>query len=397
LAESGQKMSKRLKNYPDPMELVSRYGADSLRLYLLSSSVVAGENLNFSEKGVDEIYKKMILRLWNIYKFYELYADSSKIQNTKYKIQNTNILDKWIIARLEQLKQEVSNSLGKYELDKAVRPLGGFIDDFSTWYIRRSRDRFVARRLTQTGRGLTQKDIEQDKNSAINTTHFVLSEFSKILAPFAPFVAEAIYKNLKSLPCRQTGQILNLKFCESVHLEKWPNLDKKLIDKKLINSMVEIRRIASLALELRTKAGIKVRQPLSELRIKDLELRNKKELLKILADEINVKKVIFDSKIKQEIELDIKITPELKTEGLLREAARAIQDLRKEAGLLPKDKINLWLEIPAEIRSAIDKNISEFKEKICAKNINFGRTDKFDVEAETKMDGVQIWAGIKKV
>jgi len=291
---------------------------------------------------------------------------------------------------LEQLKQEVSNSLGKYELDKAVRPLGGFIDDFSTWYIRRSRDRFVARRLTQTGRGLTQKDIEQDKNSAINTTHFVLSEFSKILAPFAPFVAEAIYKNLKS-------QILNLKFCESVHLEKWPNLDKKLIDKKLINSMVEIRRIASLALELRTKAGIKVRQPLSELRIKDLELRNKKELLKILADEINVKKVIFDSKIKQEIELDIKITPELKTEGLLREAARAIQDLRKEAGLLPKDKINLWLEIPAEIRSAIDKNISEFKEKICAKNINFGRTDKFDVEAETKMDGVQIWAGIKKV
>ena len=397
LAENGQKMSKRLKNYPDPMELVSRYGADSLRLYLLSSSVVAGENLNFSEKGVDEIYKKMILRLWNIYKFYELYADSSKIQNTKYKIQNTNILDKWIIARLEQLKQEVSNSLGKYELDKAVRPLGGFIDDFSTWYIRRSRDRFVARRLTQTGRGLTQKDIEQDKNSAINTTHFVLSEFSKILAPFTPFVAEAIYKNLKSLPCRQTGQILNLKFCESVHLEKWPNLDKKLIDKKLINSMVEIRRIASLALELRTKAGIKVRQPLSELRIKDLELRNKKELLKILADEINVKKVIFDSKIKQEIELDIKITPELKTEGLLREAARAIQDLRKEAGLLPKDKINLWLEIPAEIRSAIDKNISEFKEKICAKNINFGRTDKFDVEAETKMDGVQIWAGIKKV
>ena len=385
LAENGQKMSKRLKNYPDPMELVSKYGADSLRLYLLSSPVVAGENLNFSERGVDEIYKKMILRLWNTYKFYELYADSSKIQDTKYKIQNTNVLDVWIIARLEQLKQEVSNSLEKYELDKAVRPLGNFIDDFSTWYIRRSRERF--------------KSESNDKLAAIETTKYVLLEFSKILAPFAPFTAEAVYKNLKSLPCRQAGQISNFKFCESVHLEKWPSFDKKLIDKKLLDSMVEIRRVVSLALELRTKAGIKVRQPLAVLKIKNQKskIKNNNELLQILADEINVKKVIFDSKIKQEIELDVKITPELKAEGLLREAARAIQDLRKEAGFSPKDRIDVWMEVPAEIRSAIEKNIGEFKEKICAQNVNFGRTDKFDAETETKMDNSQIWAGIKKI
>jgi len=369
LAESGQKMSKRLKNYPDPMELVSKYGADSLRLYLLSSPVVAGENLNFSEKGVDEVYKKMILRLWNTYKFYEMYASE---QTTNDKRQTTNILDEWVIARLEQLKLEVSGALENYELDKAVRPLGGFIDDLSTWYIRRSRERF--------------KSEGSDKSAAIETTKYILSEFSKILAPFAPFIAEAVYQSINS---KQKG---------SVHLEKWPVFDKKLIDKNLLDSMAEVRKIASLALELRGKEGIKVRQPLSSLSIKNKVLSIKdEELLNILADEINVKQIIFNGKIKEEVELDKNITPELKVEGLLREAARAVQDLRKEAGLSPKDKIDLWLEVPAEIRSAIEKSINEFKEKICAKNVYFGRTDKFDAETETKMDGSQIWAGVKKV
>lgn len=376
LAENGQKMSKRLKNYPDPMELISKYGADSLRLYLLSSPVVAGENLNFSEKGVDEVYKKMILRLWNTYKFYETYA-SGKVSSFKLQASSKNVLDKWIIARLEQLKQEVSNSLENYELDKAVRPLGGFIDDLSTWYIRRSRERF--------------KSEGSDKVAAVETTKYVLAEFSKILAPFAPFIAEAIYKSLKP-----QASILNSS--ESVHLEKWPAIDKKLIDKDLMGAMVEIRKIASSALELRGKEGIKVRQPLASLKLKtlNLKLKNNKELLGILAEEINVKKIIFDSKISGEIELDVKITPELKAEGLLRETARAMQDLRKEAGFLPKDKITLWLEVPAEIRSIIEKNINEFKEKICAKNIYFSRTDKFDAETETKIDNSQIWAGIKK-
>src|SRR4030042_7178287 len=228
----------------------------------------------------------MILRLWNSYKFYEMYA-SEKVSSFKFQVPSNNILDKWIITRLEKLKQEVSNSLENYELDKAVRPLGGFIDDFSTWYIRRSRERF--------------KSESNDKFAAIETTKYVLSEFSKILAPFAPFVAEVVYKMTSD----------NKKII-SVHLEKWPVFDKKLIDKNLLDSMAEARRVASLALELRGKEGIKVRQPLSELRIKNSELRDKKELLGILADEINVKKIIFDSKISGEIVLDTKITPELK-------------------------------------------------------------------------------------
>jgi isoleucyl-tRNA synthetase len=369
LAEDGQKMSKRLKNYPDPMELVEKYGADALRLYLLSSPAVAAENLNFSEKGVDEIYKKVVLRLWNVYKFYEMYADKPKTIN--YKLKTKNVLDRWILARLEQLKTQVSNLMDKYELDRAVRPLADFVDDLSTWYIRRSRERF--------------KNEGQDKQNAILMTKFVLEEFSKIIAPFMPFIAEGIYKSLQSK--------------DSVHLETWPELNRKLINKNLLDSMAEVRKIASLALEARAKAGIKVRQPLASLTIKRQVTSNKynKELLDILKDEINVKEIIFDPKIKDEVEFDTKITPELKAEGQLRELVRIIQDLRKETGYTPKDKIYLWLEMPKEIESAVNKYLKDFKEKIGAENIEFRRTDKFDAEIETKIDDQKTWLGIKKI
>ena len=369
LSEDGQKMSKRLKNYPEPMELVEKYGADALRLYLLSSPAVVAADLNFSEKGVDEIYKKVVLRLWNVYKFYEMYADKPGAAN--HKLKTKNVLDQWILARLEQLKTQVSNLMDKYELDKAVRPLADFIDDLSTWYIRRSRERF--------------KVNSGDAQRASSITRYVLSEFSKIIAPFLPFIAEAIYKSLQNT--------------NSVHLENWPNLNKKLIDKNLLNSMAEIRKIASLALEARAKAEIKVRQPLVSLSIKRQVTSDKynKELLDILKDEINVKNIIFDGKIKTEVELDTKITPELKTEGQLRELVRIIQDLRKEAGYTPKDKIYLWLEGPKEIEFTLNKYLKDFKEKIGAENIEFRRTDKFDAEIETQIDSQKIWIGINKI
>ena len=406
LAETGQKMSKRLKNYPDPMELVSKYGADALRLYLLSSPAVAAENFNFSEKGVDEIYKKVVLRLWNVYKFYELYADtrgslswnargSARDQRflSKIRERSANVLDQWILARLEQLKMEVSKSMDKYELDKAVRPLADFVDDLSTWYIRRSRERFKS----------YEAKPRKDCKEAVLTTKFVLEEFSKIIAPFAPFIAEAIYKSLQSANrppapmLRRAGKAQGV----SVHLENWPNIGRSKVrsqkSKVLLKAMAEVRRIASLALEARAKAGIKVRQPLQKLKIKNLKFKINENLLNILKDEINVKEIIFDQKIKNEVELDTKITPELKAEGQLRELVRLIQDLRKEAGYLPKDKIYLWLEAPKEIESAINKYLNDFKEKIGAKNIEFRRTEKFDAELETKIDNKKIWIEIKKL
>ncbi|MBI5079308.1 class I tRNA ligase family protein [Candidatus Wolfebacteria bacterium] len=381
LAESGQKMSKRLKNYPDPMEIVKKYGADALRLYLLSSPAVAGESLNFSEKGADEVYKKVILRLWNVYSFYELYADK-KILNLKSKILNLNILDKWILARLNQLIAEVSGAMENYELDKAVRPIGDFVDDLSTWYIRRSRDRFKIEGLPAVRQG-------KDKKDAMATTKFVLTEFSKIIAPFAPFIAETIYQNLGNK--------------NSVHLESFPASNKKMIDKKLLEAMAETRKICSLGLETRQKAQIKVRQPLSELRInpsgirlgqiKNYELKNKKEFIDLIRDELNVKEIVFDKNIVSDVDLDIKITPELKDEGNLREFTRAIQDLRKKAGLKPDQKIILEIQTDEIGKNFIEKFENEFKKSVGAEKIKF--IDLIDGE-EIKIDELEFKIEVKK-
>ncbi|MBI4994000.1 class I tRNA ligase family protein [Candidatus Wolfebacteria bacterium] len=362
LAEDGKKMSKKLKNYPDPIHIIDKYGADALRLYILSSPVVAAENLNFSEAGVDEIYKKVIMRLWNSYQFYEMYGEKIKI--SKFKIKNSkNILDKWILARLNQLIAEISKSMDEYKLDRAARPIGDFVEDLSTWYIRRSRERF--------------KTEGNDKKVAIETTKFVLEEFSKVIAPFAPFMAEKIYQNLGNK--------------NSVHLENFPKIDKKAIDKKLIEAMVEIRKICSLGLEARQKAGIKVRQPLSELIIKNFELRNNKELLELIKDEINVKEIIFDKNIADEVELDIKITPELKEEGQLRELTRAIQDLRKKSGFLPEQKIILEIQTNAAGEKLINKFEPELKKNVGVKEIKiksvngeFLKIDEFEFRIEIK-------------
>ena len=368
LAEDGQKMSKRLKNYPDPMEVVEKYGADALRLYLLSSPAVRGENLNFSEKGVDEIYKKVIMRLWNVYKFYELYSEKKIKVKRLAEIKSVNVLDIWILARLDQLIAEVSEAMDKYELDNATRPIADFVDDLSTWYIRRSRSRFSERGKTLAGRGNTQKELELDKNNAIATTNFVLSEFSKVIAPFMPFTAEAIYKNLKSN--------------KSVHLENWPafvktSAGKPKIDKKLIEMMAETRKICSLGLEARQKAGIKVRQPIASLKIKSqsagrrTNLKNNKDFLNLIKDEVNVKEIIFNKDIASDVELDTKITPELKAEGDLRELTRAIQDLRKEAGLTPEQKVVLEIQTGVNGKIFIEKFEDEIKKSVGAKEIEF--------------------------
>ncbi len=374
LAENGQKMSKRLKNYPDPMDIVNKYGADALRLYLLSSPAVKAENLNFSEKGVDEVYKKTIMRLFNVFSFYELYA-ANKLKAKNLKPKTGNLLDKWILARLNQLIDEVSKAMGMYELDKAVRPINDFVDDLSTWYIRRSRRRF-------------QKP-ENDKSlmAVSNFLAYILSEFSKIIAPFSPFSAEIIYKNLSP----------DLQIKESVHFENWPRGDKKYIDKNLLELMSKIRQLAAMALAKRAEAGIKVRQPLSELKIMNYELKNKEGLLNILRDEVNVKKVVFDNKIKNEIELDTKITAELREEGILREFIRMIQDLRQKAGYQPKDGIYLYIEPASEMERVLNRHSVELKKEVGAVNIEFRRTEKFDAEEESQIDSQKIWLGIKKV
>ena len=328
LAEDGKKMSKKLKNYPDPTEVMEKYGADAMRFYLLSSPVVQAENISFSEKGVDEVAKKNISRLYNVLSFYQLYADGTSASD-----KSKNLLDVWIISRLNELIKDITEGYEAYRTDYATRPLTDFIDEFSVWYLRRSRDRF--------------KENGDDKKDALATLRYVLHNVSLIMAPSMPFFAEFIYKQVRAedMP-------------ESVHLCNWPEISKKKINKDLEEKMAEVRSLVNLALAERIVKSIKVKQPLSSLKVKNIKSKIKGEtkLLDLIKDEVNVKEIIFDESVSNEVELDTNITEALEEEGLMREIIRAVQAERKEQNLVPQDKISVELFVPEKEKLIIEKN-----------------------------------------
>lgn len=309
LAEDGKKMSKKLQNYPDPMEVVDKYGADALRLYLLTSPVMQAENLAFSEKSVDDIVKKNIGRLNNVLEFYKLYEDGT-VRDWK----SEHVLDVWIIARLDSLITEVTKGFEEYRLDAATRPIAGFIDDLSVWYLRRSRDRF--------------KEDGADKKAALATMRFVLHRLALVMAPSAPFFSEYLFQAVKE------GEDE-----ESVHLAMWPEVSHKGsfwanlfggdTGRSVLEMMEEARNIVTQALEARDKAGIKVRQPLASLSIPGTS-KLSEAFRSIIADEVNVKIVVPHG---ESVVLDTNLTDALKEEGALRDMLRAVQASRKDAGL----------------------------------------------------------------
>ena len=349
LAEDGRKMSKKLKNYPEPMDVINRYSADALRYYLISSPAVHAEDLRFTEKGVDEIQKKILMRLLNVVSFYELYKDDDVGANVKSK----NTLDIWVVARLKELVVQAEEGFDAYELDRAVRPIADFVDDLSTWYIRRSRDRF-------------KSGDSKDKQNALSTLRFVLRELAKTIAPVMPFIAEDVYERVKSSSEK-----------ESVHLEVWPKVKIGKGDKEVIKEMKKTRELVSLALEERASIGIKVRQPLMMLRIKNQESRigNREELVQLIKDEVNVKEVVYNSDIDEQIELDTTITPELQKEGNFRELIRGIQDLRKKENLIPSDTIVLSVETSEEGKEFIREFIEEIKHTTLTHDISFDKVE----------------------
>jgi isoleucyl-tRNA synthetase len=315
LAEDGKKMSKKLKNYPDPTAVMEKYGADAMRFYMLNSSVVQADNLSFSEIGVSEVANKNISRLYNVLSFYELYRDGT-IASDKSK----NVIDQWIISRLAELVKISTEGYENYRLDFAVRPLTDFIDDFSVWYLRRSRDRF--------------KEDGDDRKDALSTLRYALFTLSKVMAPATPFFAEYLFQKTREY----NGK-------ESVHLESWPALAKKSVcESDILTQMSEVRFLVNLALAERIAKGIKVKQPLALLKIKNIKskIKGKEDLLNLIKDEVNIKEIIFDDRIEKEVELDINITEELRQEGLLREIVRSLQGMRKDLGLTPADKVLIF-------------------------------------------------------
>jgi isoleucyl-tRNA synthetase len=364
LAEDGEKMSKRLKNYPDPMEVVNRYGADSLRYYLLSSPVVAAQDLCFVEKGVDDISKKLLQRLDNVLSFYELYADVHTVQHPVTSA-STHVLDRWIVARLVETQAEMTKWLDQYQIDKAARPLMSFVDDLSTWYTRRSRDRF-------------KSDDVMDKESALATTRYILREFAKISAPIIPFYAEYLFGKVKATTDSQ-----------SVHLEQWPTY--KTGDVTVIENMAEVRRLVTLGLEQRAKSGLKVRQPLTALTIKTKTLSP--EFLNLISDEVNVKAVTVDEKIEGDVVLDTVVTPELKKEGVARDLIRAIQELRKTEGLTVGDKVVLLLESDEKAKELVHSFLHDIKKVTLVTGVEYAHLPHV---AELAIEEYRFKIGFKK-
>ncbi|MDI6591720.1 MAG: isoleucine--tRNA ligase [Patescibacteria group bacterium] len=372
LDEKGEKMSKSKGNVVDPWSIIEKYGSDATRWYFYTLNQPGDAKL-FSEREIEKTLKKFILTFWNCFQFYKTYASKfSRSLKIKYK----NILDKWISSKANQLIQKVTEDLEKYEVTLAAREIENFvIEDLSQWYIRRSRRRFQ------------KPENERELKEASATLNYLLLTLSKLTAPFIPFLSEEIYT-------RTNYSKPDIEY--SVHLEDWPKVNKKLIDKKLNQKMEKVREMVTLALAERAKAKIKVRQPLSKLKIK---VKIEKELLELLKEEVNVKEVVFDPKIKEEVELDTKITPELKEEGIIREVIRQIQEMRKIAGLKPKDKILVRYFGNLTLNEILKKNEKIILREGKIKDFRLRKEGKqiFDFEKTTKVDQENLWLAIKKI
>ncbi len=335
LDSEGKKMSKSLGNVVDPWLMMEKHGADALRLWMYSVNQ-PGESKNFDEKTVDEIVKKFFNLLSNVLVFYEQYKNDVEHLEVDSR-ESPHALDQWILALQDSLVTEVTKKLEKYQLFEPVRAIREFIADLSQWYLRRSRERFKG------------EDVE-DKKYALATTRHVLITLSKLLAPFAPFFAESLYQAL-----RREGK------AESVHLAEWPKVESRIKNQELgiMDEMNEVRRIVSLGLEQRAKANVKVRQPLSTLKIKSKVLNSQSRVVELIEDEVNVKEILFDENLQGDVELDIAITPELKEEGDVRELVRAIQDFRKEMKLSSSDMISLSVEADEKSKAFFEKHKSK--------------------------------------
>jgi isoleucyl-tRNA synthetase len=364
LDAKGKKMSKSLGNVVNPWEAMDKYGVDTLRLWMYSINQ-PGESKNFDEKTIALLSQQVFGLLYNVLAFYELYREKGEEKNSRPG--PNNILDKWILARLDELTELATKNLNNYKLLEPVRGIRDFVGDLSTWYLRRSRDR-----------------IKDGDKEAKRTLYFVLKTSAKLMAPFAPFAAEDIWLKLK-----------NEEDVESVHLESWPEVKNNFFSfgagknqAKIISNMENVRKIVTLGLEARQKTGIKVRQPLNQLRIKNYELEV--EYTELLKEELNVKEIIFDDSISEEALLDIRIDEELKTEGDYRELVRALQDMRKKTGLTPSDVIALSIETHDEGKALIQKFEADLKKTVLVSNIKFTENDGEKIKVDNLKFKVEI-------
>ncbi len=325
LAADGSKMSKSKGNYTDPLNIMHMFGADALRFHLLQSVVMQSEDLNFRDEDVREAHNRVIQILWNSYKFFELYKE--EYDGSAKAEESVHVLDRWALSRLAQVTNVMTEALDAYDTPTAARAFRNFIEDYSTWYVRRSRDR-------------VKGEDESDKQYSLATQRTVLLMVAKLAAPIMPFIAESLYRSVGG------------EKEESVHLVSWPAAGN--VDETLLADMIQIRTAASQGLKAREEAGIKIRQPLAMLKVKTLP--NNTTLLAVLGQEVNVKEVVQDGALKEDVWLDTELTPALREEGVVRGLIRRVQEWRKESGLTISDRPSHTLVVSSEEKDIAEKH-----------------------------------------
>ena len=414
--EKGKPMHKSIGNAIWFDEAAEKMGVDVMRwMYCLQNPA---NNLRFGYRSAEAIKRKLIL-LWNVYSFFVLYAriDKWEFKNSKLQITNhkpclsagrsclscltgrqaagrqitnyklQNKFDQWILSVLNSLIADVNREMDRFDTLRMMEKCEKFLDDLANWYVRRSRRRFW------------KSENDEDKEQAYQTLYIVLVEFVKLLSPVLPFVTEEIYGNLVS---GISGKV------KSVHLCDYPKADVDLIDDDLNKEMELVRVVANLGLAARARAGIKVRQPLARLKIKDLRLEISSDLLDILEDEVNVKEVEFVDEVDQEkgwqregegdvvVALQIELSEELELEGMAREIVRCIQSMRKKVDYDIADRIKVWFEVGGKLKKVFDRFGDYIKKETLAEELSEGREDDVDFEKEVDVNGERVWLGIKK-
>jgi isoleucyl-tRNA synthetase len=459
LAEDGKKMSKRLKNYPAPEYVMENYGADSLRMYLIDSPVVRAEEMKFSENGIKEILKSVIIPFWNAYNFFVEYAITDNWDpKTDFEKTSNNELDRWILSVMQSLIKEVNLQMESYNLYKVVPIVVDFIEELTNWYIRRSRVRFWA----------PSEENPRSKRECHSTLYTVLLDFSKVIAPILPFLSEAIYQNLAGENVKDAP--------ESVHLCSYPMVDESLIDIALEERMGLVRTVVSIGNALRAKHNLKNRQPLSgitvvmtrvqkekaapyehlikeELNIKSIQwLENAGDLVKmtvkpnyrllgkkfgarmkeaaaaigtlssesaaclekgkcvaILGQEVTPEEVVIERVSEKGTALETKngitvglnteISGELYLEGLAQEFKNRVNTFRKESGLDKEERIHLYFETASpRIREAALKRFHGFiKAETLALSLEAGIKQGVPLKKEAEIDGENITIAIERI
>jgi isoleucyl-tRNA synthetase len=360
----GKKASKSRGNVLDPNYLFDTYGSDAVRWYFYTSTQV-GENYRTGDAPLKEVVQQFFIPLWNCYSFFVTYArlDNFEPSAPQVPVGERHVLDRWLLSRLAGLVDAVTTGLDRYDANEPARKIQRFVDDLSNWYVRRSRRRFW------------KSQSDRDKLAAYQTLYETLSTVSRLMAPFVPFLAESIFRNLSQ------GR--------SVHLADFPE-GTSWHDPDVEASMARARQAVEAGLAARDSVRIKVRQPLASIALPGEPLPE--DVAAIVREELNVKKITFGA---PEVKLDTEITEELKLEGLAREVVRLIQDRRKKMGLNVEDRIHVCVEADGLLAKAIDKHADYIKNETLSVSIEHGKGDGC-VGEQLLLEGEQIWIGLRR-